>query len=132
VCLGHPLLHHLPRGVQVGARLEGQVDRGQPGHRGGVDAVQPGHAVEQVLFERDGDELLDLGRGQAERLGLYLHRRGRELGIDVDGRGPQLGDAEHHDAYGQRHGQAPEPQARAKNPAHIGTTSPSAVMPLAR
>ena len=48
MCLGHPLLHHLPRGVQVGPLLEGQVDRGQAGHRGRVDAVQPRHAVQQV------------------------------------------------------------------------------------
>jgi len=58
-----------------------------------------------------GDELLDLGRGQAQRFGLDLHRRGSELGVDVDGRGAQLRDPEDHDPEGQRHDQAPEAKA---------------------
>ena len=52
-----------------------------------------------------------------------LHGRRGELGVDIDGRGAQLRDPEHRDPEGQRHHKAPEPKARAKNPAHNGTTS---------
>ena len=40
-------------------------------------------ALEEVLLERDGDEFLDLGRGQALRLGLHVDRHRRRLGKDV-------------------------------------------------
>ena len=80
--------------------------------------VQPRNAVEQVLLERHGDQLLHLGRGQAQRLRLDLHRWRHELRVDVDWRGPQLGDADHHQPDGQRDDKTPESQARAKDPAH--------------
>jgi len=83
VRLGQPFLHRLARLEQVGAGLEGQVDRGQPRPGLRPDLVQPGDAVEQVLLDRDRDELLDLGRGQAERLGLDLHLGWPELRIYV-------------------------------------------------
>ena len=50
----------------------------------------------EVLLERDGDELLDLGGGEAERRRLDLDPRRRELREDVDRRRPQLRDAEDH------------------------------------
>jgi len=45
-----------------------------------MDVVQPRNAVEQVLFERHRDQLLDLSRGQAQGLGLDLHRGGVNSG----------------------------------------------------
>ena len=33
-----------------------------------MNGVQPGDAVEQILFKRDGDQLLHLGSREAERL----------------------------------------------------------------
>src|SRR5215472_7042843 len=113
--LGHAFLHHLPRGVQVRAGLEGQVDRGQAGHRRGMNAVQPRNAVEQILLERHGNQLLYLGGGQAERLRLDLHRRRREFRVDIDGSRSQLGNPDDHQPDGERYDQAPESEARAEN-----------------
>jgi hypothetical protein len=110
---------NLPRGVQVGARLERQVDHGQAGHRRRVDAVQPRHAVEQVLLEPQRDQLLHLGRRQPERLGLDFHRRRHELRVDVDGGGAELGDPDDRQPDDERDDETPEPEARTKDPAHV-------------
>ena len=75
VRLGQPLGDDLARLEDVGARLEDQHDRGEPGDRLGADLVEERDAVEQVRLERDGDELLDLFGRQAERLGLDLDVR---------------------------------------------------------
>ena len=78
-CLGQPLLDHLPGFEEVGARLEDQRDGGQPVHGLRADTVEERHPVEQQVLHRSGDQLLDLLRRQAQRLGLHLDVRRREL-----------------------------------------------------
>ena len=76
---------------------------------------RPGHAAE-LLLDRDRDQLLDLGRGVAERDRLDLDPRRRELGEDVDLGARDLGDPEgHHRRGGEQH-QPPEPQASGRRP----------------
>ena len=87
VRLGQPLLHDLAGPIDVGAGLEDQDDGRQPGDRLRADLVDARDTVEQVGLERDGDELLDLLGGQAERLGLDLDVGRGELGQDVHRRG---------------------------------------------
>ena len=65
----------------VGAALEEHRDRRQARHRVRADRLDALDAVEQVLLERNGDQLLDLGGRQAERLGLDL-----DVGLRVLGR----------------------------------------------
>ena len=67
-----------------------------PGSDAERDRVEERHAVEQVLLERDGDQLLDLGRGEPEGLCLDLDRRGRELREDVLRHAAELHDAQGH------------------------------------
>jgi hypothetical protein len=63
----------------------------RPGNGLGADGLRALHAVQEVLLHRHGDELLDLGRGQAEALDLDLDDRRRELGEHVDRRLVRLG-----------------------------------------
>ena len=58
-----------------------------------------------------GDELLDLGGGQAERLGLHLDGGRPELRVDVERGAAQLDDAE--DQRGDRGGEDEAGEAKA-------------------
>ena len=113
------LLHQLARPEQVGARLEQQLDRGQLRNRLGPHVVQALDAVQPGL-ERHGDELLDVGGGQAHAGGLDDHPGRGELGEDVDVHLRQRGDAQDHQADGGRDDQVPELQARADDRPHQG------------
>ena len=81
VRLGQALLHHLARArrCRCPARRRRTIDD-RPGTDSERMSSSHGDAVEQVLLERHGDQLLDLRRRQAERLGLDLDVRRRELG----------------------------------------------------
>jgi hypothetical protein len=46
--------------------------------------IEPRDARQQILLQRDGDQLLDLRSGEPESLGLHLHRGRAELGKGVD------------------------------------------------
>ena len=59
VSLGEALFNQLTATVDIGAGLEDHHDRGQPGQRFRSDHVHALDPVEQVLFQRDGDQLLD-------------------------------------------------------------------------
>ena len=76
------LLDELARLAEVRAALEQQRDVRQLRDRLRADHLDARDAVQRVL-ERDGDELLDLGRRQPEARGLQLDAGGRELGEDV-------------------------------------------------
>ena len=111
------LLDELAGPRLVGALLEDQPDRGQL--RDGLRAqlLQARDAL-QHLFDRDGDELLDLGRGVAQRDRLDLDLRRRELGEDVDlGAGDRDG-AEDHEARGDEDDEPAVAQAARDDPAH--------------
>jgi hypothetical protein len=95
-------------------------DPGQPGDRLRADGVQPGHPVEQVLLEGDGDELLDLGRGQPEGLGLDLNPRRGELRQHVHRHVAQLGGPEHQQGRGQHDHDPAGPQAPPDDPTDHG------------
>ena len=68
-------------GSVPGSKISSIFDR--PGSDSERMWSRHGDAVEQVLLERDGDELLHLLGGEPERLGLHLHRDRRELGQRV-------------------------------------------------
>ena len=72
----------------------------------------------ELLLDRDGDQLLDLVRGVAERDRLDLDLRRGELGEDVDLRVRDLRDAEDHQRRGGEEHQPPEPQASRDDPTH--------------
>ena len=112
VRLGEALLDKLACAVDVGARLEHEHDRRQSGHRLGADDLDSLHAVEKVRLERNGDELLDLFCGEAERLSLDLCVRWAELWEDIDRRVAQLDDAYNHHADGDADDEESEAQAR--------------------
>ena len=99
----------------IGAGLEDHLDPRQPGHRLGADDVEERDAVEQVLLERDGDELLDLLGGEPERLGLHLHRRpARTRAATSRGMPAELHDAEDQHADAERDDQALRLQAAGR------------------
>jgi hypothetical protein len=111
------LLDELPRAHLIRAALEDELDRGELGDRLGPQLVEPLVAVE-LFLDRDGDELLHLAGGVAERDRLDLDSRRRELGEDVDLGARDLGDAEgHHRGGGEQH-EPPESQALSDDPAH--------------
>jgi len=118
--LDQALLYQLPRLEDVGPRLEDQLDPRQPGNRFGADPVEPCHPVEQVLLERDGDQLLDLGGGQPERLGLDLDHRRVELGKCLHRHAAKLHKPEEQQRHGDKNDQEPELQARSDDPSHHG------------
>src|SRR4029077_14566362 len=106
----------LAGGEDVRTALEDQVDRAEPGHRLRPDLIEPRDSVEQVLFEWNRDQLLDLGCGKSQRLGLDLDLWRRELRQDVDGRVPDLGDAEPQHEHGGTDDQHAELQAEEDEP----------------
>ncbi len=107
---GQAFLDHLAGFHDVGAALESEHDRRQPGHRLGADRFQPRHAAQQ-LFQIERDQAGHLICGQADCFGLNHHYRRRELGKDVDRHLLQLDGPE----YGQRgsHAQHQEPEFQA-------------------
>ena len=81
--------------------------------------VDPRHAVQQVALERDRDQLLDLGRGQPERLGLDLDVRRRELGKHVHRHGAELRSAnDEQPRTATSTTEMTKPQAPADEPTH--------------
>jgi membrane protein DedA with SNARE-associated domain len=67
--------------------------------------------------------LLALGITVVISAAIEAARRGRELRVNVNGRGAQLCDPEHHGPESQRHDKAPEPKAGAMKPTHNGATA---------
>jgi hypothetical protein len=116
--LDQALLHQLPGLQHVGPRLEDQLDPRQPGERLGAELVEERDPVEQVLLERDGDQLLHLFRREPERLGLDVDQWRVELRKHVHRRVAELGDAKQHQPGGDRQHQKAQPQARRNDPAH--------------
>ena len=114
---GEPLLDELPRLEEGRALLEDQHDRRQPQHGLRAQRLQPGGAVERVL-EGHGDQALDLGRGQAGRLGLHLDERRGELGEHVPGHVGDPADAHDREGRGQGHHEDALPERRADEPGH--------------
>jgi hypothetical protein len=107
VRLGEALGHDLAGREGVCPRLEDHEDPRQPGHRLGADVVEEGDAVEQVLLQWDGDQLLDLARGQPQGLRLDLHGRRREVGEHLDGHVSELpGTDDDHRSGGRCHEQS--------------------------
>ena len=117
--LREPLGHHLPRAVDVGARLEDEEDPRQAGNRLGANVVEEGDAVEQVLLQRHRDQLLDLRRRQPERLGLDLDRGRHELREDVHGHLPELADTHHQRRRSRSYDQQSKPQNRLDDRTHL-------------
>jgi hypothetical protein len=97
---------------------EHERDRRQPRHRLRPDVLDPRHPVEEVGLQGDRDHLLDLVGREAEGFGLHLDVRGRELGIDVLGRVPELRHAEEEDPHGGRDHEDPEPEALIDDSPH--------------
>jgi hypothetical protein len=122
--LGQPLLHHLAGVEHVGAGLERHDDRGEPWERHRLDLVEEGDAGQQVLLERDRDQLLDLFGGEPQGLGLHLDDRRVELRQDVHRRPAGLDDPEDHQADRRGHDEAPEFEARSDDPTHHGWQAP--------
>jgi hypothetical protein len=114
VSLREALGHDLSRAHQVSPRLEDQGDRREAHDRLGANGVDPRDAAEQVDLQRHRDELLDLRRRQAERLGLDLDVRRRELRQRVHGHPRQLRDADQDDGGGERH----DEQSERRTPTH--------------
>ncbi len=83
-----------------------------------MNALEPRNAVEQILLDGNGDELLNFGGRQAERLGLYLHRRRVEFRIHIDGRGLELARGDKKQSKGHGYDEAAETHARADKPMH--------------
>ena len=72
--LGEALLDDLAGTQQIGSRLEDELDRGQAGHRLRTQDVDPRNIAQEVGLERNGDELRDLLRREAEAL-RFARRR---------------------------------------------------------
>ena len=79
-------------------------------HRLRAHDVEIGNAVERLL-QGHGDELLDLGGGEADRGGLDLDLGRRELGEDVDLRLRELDGADDQQGHGEGDDDEPELQA---------------------
>src|SRR5665809_99600 len=82
-----------------------------------MDLVEERHSVQEVLFQRNRDQLLDFFGRKSECFRLDLDRQRRELRKDVDGRITELHDAEEHRSGSNGDDQAPELQARSNDPA---------------
>ena len=117
VRLREALFHDLARIEQVRAGLEDHLDRRQSRDRLRPDRVEERHAVEQVLLERDRDQLFDLGRREPQGLGLDLDRRPGKLREDFPRHVGDAQDADGHEDRGQRDHDATSPQARTDDPA---------------
>ena len=89
------------------------------GHRLGPQVVQALDAVQRHL-DRHGDQLLDVGGGQADARRLDQHPRRGELGEHVHVHVRQDRDAQCDHADRRGDDQVAEPQAGADDPAHQG------------
>jgi hypothetical protein len=69
---------------QLGPGLEGHDHRRQSREGRGFDLVEERNPVQEILLQRNGDQLLDLRRGEAERFRLDFDLGELELGKDVD------------------------------------------------
>jgi hypothetical protein len=78
--------------------------------------LYPWNAVQQVLFYRHRDQLLDLLSRQAEGLGLYLDVRWLKLRINIYGRAVELVQTNSKDPDGGRHHEPRKPQRCTYNP----------------
>ena len=100
------LAHHLPRPVEIGLPVEGDVDERQPCCRYRAHAADTGQTAERG-FQREADQLLHLFRRHAARFGHQGHRRSVEIGKDIDWQPLCLkGAIQHQDAGGDQHRQA--------------------------
>ena len=114
--LGEAFLHQLATLVDVEALLEHEHDRGEAGCRGRADDVDAFDSVQEVGLERHRDELLDLGGGQTERLGLDLDVRRGELRVDVGRRVRKGRDADGEDRGGEADDQPAQLHRAADEP----------------
>ena len=76
---GELLLYQGARVEDVRGVREDQVDPGDTGDRVGVERPHALDPAQEEVLHRDGDQRLHLRGGQAEALGLDLHRRRPEL-----------------------------------------------------
>ena len=83
--LGHPFRDELAGPQQIRARLEDQLDGGQPRDGFRPDLVQPGHPIEEIRFHRGGNKLLNFDSGEAQGFRLDFDLRRREFGHGVHG-----------------------------------------------
>ncbi len=104
-------MHHLPGPQGVGSGLKSHDDPREPNEGLRLDLVEKGHSVEQVLLQRDGDQLFHFDRRQTESFGLDLNGDWCELGQGVNGRVLKLPDSEDHQRRSQSHDQESELQA---------------------
>ena len=104
--------------------LEREQNRRQARDGRGMDVRQPRRAVQELL-EVERDQILDLGRGQAERLGLDLDHGRRELGQRIHRHLPRLVCAGGQYGSTKRNGEEPEPEARSDDPSQHDGGSPS-------
>src|SRR5439155_9492006 len=128
--LRQALLHELPRLVDVRAALEGEDYRRETGNGLRADRLRALDPVQQVLFHRDGDQLFDLGRGEAEALRLHLDDRSRELREHVDRRllRPRGPDCKQN--CSRQHDEQPQPDACSDDSAEHVQTSRTAARAL--
>ena len=112
-----PLRDALPRVKDIDFVGELDVDHRQAGNGLGADRVQPIGAVDRV-FDRVGDELLDLFGGEAGRLGLNVHRGRHKFGEHVQRRGPQRPQASQQRQQGERRESSGEADAKINQPTH--------------
>ena len=110
------MVGELPGGPDVGAGLKLQVNCRKSRHRPRSNVLKPWNSVEQILFQRHGDQLLDLFGRQAESLGLDLNGGRVELGVDIDCRVVQLKQTHSKDPDGRRHHEPRKPQGCTDNP----------------
>jgi hypothetical protein len=117
-------MHHLPGVEHICARLERHDHRREPGERHRLDLVEEGDPGQQVLFQRNGDQLLDLFGGEPQGLGLHFDHWRVELRQDIHRRLAGLDHADDHQAHCRGHDQAPELEARSYDPTHHGWRPP--------
>ena len=97
------------RGAACRVRRSSRRRKSRQGTR--VDLVDEGDAVQEVLLEGNGDQLLHLSRRQPECLRPDLHHRRTELREPVDGVFAELGDADDDRPGGEDHDDPTELQA---------------------
>ena len=113
--LREALGHDLARLVDARPGLEDQQNARQSLHRLRADVLEERDPVEQVLLERNRDQLFDLLRGQAEGLRLHLHGGRREVRQDLHGRLAHLSRTDDENRRRAHDDEQPEPQARAND-----------------
>ena len=94
---GKPLGDLLAIAIDVGAPVELDIDHREPDARDRAHPRYAGHAV-HLCFDREGDELLDLDRREALRLGHDGDGRLVEVREHIDRQPRDCERAEKHDA----------------------------------